>query len=71
MNKLSGIKISHKISSLMIGLVVGFLLMAVAYYAQIASEKTINEANTNIKTIDQLISSTLNSAAEIRTWAST
>lgn len=66
MKKLSGIKISHKISSLMIGLVVGFLIMAVAYYAQIVSEKAINEANTNIKTIDQLISSTLNSAAEIR-----
>ncbi len=66
MKKLSGIKISHKISSLMIGLVVGFLLMAVAYYAQIVSEKAINEANANIKTIDQLISSTLNSAAEIR-----
>lgn len=67
MKKLSGIKISHKISSLMIGLVVGFLLMAVAYYAQFASEKTISEANTNFKSIDQLISSTLNSAAEIRT----
>lgn len=67
MKKLSGIKISHKISSLMIGLVVGFLLMAVAYYAQIASEKTISEANSNLRTIDQLISATLNSAAEIRT----
>lgn len=67
MKKLSGIKISHKISSLMIGLVVGFLLMAVAYYAQFASEKTINEANANFKSIDQLISGTLNSAAEIRT----
>lgn len=67
MKKLSGIKISHKISSLMIGLVVGFLLMAVAYYAQFASEKAISEANANYKTIDQLISATLNSAAEIRT----
>jgi twitching motility protein PilJ len=67
MKRLSGIKISHKISSLMIGLVVGFLLMAVAYYAQFASEKTISEANTNFKSIDQLISATLNSAAEIRT----
>ncbi|MFO1388268.1 methyl-accepting chemotaxis protein [Cellvibrio sp.] len=67
MKKLSGIKISHKITSLMIGLVVGFLLMAVAYYAQYVSEKTISEANANFKTIDQLISSTLNSAAEIRT----
>ena len=67
MKKLSGIKVSHKISSLMIGLVVGFLLMAVAYYAQFASEKTINEANANFKSIDQLISGTLNSAAEIRT----
>ncbi|MET0356462.1 MAG: methyl-accepting chemotaxis protein [Cellvibrio sp.] len=66
MNRLSGIKISHKISSLMIGLVVGFLLMAVAYYAQIVSEKTIGEANANIKNIDQIISSTLSSVAEIR-----
>ncbi|GGY74798.1 hypothetical protein GCM10011613_20330 [Cellvibrio zantedeschiae] len=66
MKKLSGIKISHKISSLMIGLVVGFLLMAVAYYAQFASEKTISEANANFRSIDQLISATLNSAAEIR-----
>ena len=67
MKKLSGIKISHKITSLMIGLVVGFVLMAVAYYAQIASEKSISEANGNLKTIDQLVSATLNSAAEIRT----
>lgn len=67
MKRLSGIKISHKISSLMIGLVVGFLLMAVAYYAQFVSERTISEANANFKSIDQLISSTLNSAAEIRT----
>lgn len=67
MKKLSGIKISHKITSLMVGLVVGFLLMAVAYYAQYASEKVISETNTNFRTIDQLISSTLNSAAEIRT----
>ena len=66
MNKLSGIKISHKISSLMIGLVGGFLLMAVAYYAQFVSEKTINEANANIKTIDQGISSILSSVGEIR-----
>jgi len=67
MKKLPGIKISHKISTLMIGLVVGFLLMAVAYYAQIASEKTISEANSNFKMIDQLVSANLNSAAEIRT----
>ncbi|RYY75088.1 MAG: methyl-accepting chemotaxis protein [Gammaproteobacteria bacterium] len=66
MNKLSGIKISHKISSLMIGLVGGFLLMAVAYYAQFASEKTINEANANIANIDQIISSTLSAVGEIR-----
>lgn len=67
MKNVSGIKISHKISSLMIGLVAGFLLMAVAYYAQIASEKTIADANSNLKTIEQLIASTLGSAAEIRT----
>jgi methyl-accepting chemotaxis protein len=66
MTKLSGIKISHKIGSLMIGLVGGFLLMAVAYYAQFVSEKTINEANTNIKSIEQGISSILNSVGEIR-----
>lgn len=66
MKKLSGIKISHKISSLMIGLVVGFLLMAVAYYAQFASEKTISDANANFKNIDQLIAATLGSAAEMR-----
>ncbi len=67
MNKLSGIKISHKISSLMIGLVAGFLLMGVAYYAQIASEKIIVEANANLKTVDQSISSALSSGVEIRT----
>ena len=66
MKNLSGIKISHKITSLMIGLVVGFLLMAVAYYAQTVSEKTINEANTNFREIDQLISANLNATAEIR-----
>jgi twitching motility protein PilJ len=59
MNKLSGIKISHKISSLMIGLVAGFLLMGVAYYAQIASEKIIVEANTNLKSVDQLVTTGL------------
>lgn len=67
MKKLSAIKISHKISSLMIGLVVGFLLMAVAYYAQMTSENAIAEAESNFKTVDQLISSTLNSSVEIRT----
>ncbi len=36
MKNVSGIKISHKISSLMIGLIVGFVLMGVAYYAQIS-----------------------------------
>ena len=66
MNRLSGIKISHKNSSLMIGLVGGFLLMAVAYYAQFVSEKTINEANANIKNIDQVIASVLSSVGEIR-----
>jgi len=66
MNRLSGIKISHKISSLMIGLVGGFLLMAVAYYAQFVSEKTINEANANAKNIDQGISSILSSVGEVR-----
>lgn len=38
MKTLTGLKISHKISSLMIGLVVGFVMMGVAYYAQIATE---------------------------------
>lgn len=38
MKALTGIKISHKISSLMIGLVVGFVMMGVAYYAQIATD---------------------------------
>lgn len=38
MKALTGLKISHKISSLMIGLVVGFVMMGVAYYAQIATE---------------------------------
>lgn len=38
MKKLSGIRISHKISSLMAGLIVGFILMGVAWYAQINSD---------------------------------
>jgi twitching motility protein PilJ len=66
MNKLSGIKISHKISSLMIGLVAGFLLMGVAYYAQIASEKTVVEANLNLKMVDQIVTAALSSGAEIK-----
>lgn len=66
MKTLSGIKISHKITSLMIGLVVGFLLMAVAYYAQIVSEKTIAEANANYKKVEQQISSVVNATSEIR-----
>ncbi len=66
MNKLSGIKISHKISSLMIGLVAGFLLMGVAYYAQIASEKVVFEANTSLKAVDQLVVSAWNAGDGIR-----
>ncbi|MES2822901.1 MAG: methyl-accepting chemotaxis protein [Pseudomonadota bacterium] len=65
MNKLSGIKISHKISSLMIGLVAGFLLMGVAYYAQIASEKIVVEANANLKTVDQLVTAGLGANIKI------
>lgn len=38
MKKLSAVKISHKISSLMLGLIVGFILMGVAYYAQISAD---------------------------------
>jgi methyl-accepting chemotaxis protein len=38
MNKVSGIKISHKITSLMVGLIAGFMIMGVAYYAQISTE---------------------------------
>lgn len=67
MNTLSGIKVSHKISSLMIGLVTGFLLMGVAYYAQIASEKTITEAAENIKAVDQLVNASSVAGNEIRT----
>lgn len=66
MKKLSGVKISHKISRLMVGLVAGFLMMAVAYYAQLVSSNAITEANAQYKTVDQLISSTLTSAAEIK-----
>jgi methyl-accepting chemotaxis protein len=55
MNKLSGIKISHKISSLMIGLVAGFLIMGVGYYAQIVSEKTVAEATEKFKSVDKTI----------------
>ncbi|MES2675030.1 MAG: methyl-accepting chemotaxis protein [Pseudomonadota bacterium] len=65
MNKLSGIKISHKISSLMIGLVAGFLLMGVAYYAQIASEQIVVEANANLKTVDQLVTAGLGANIKI------
>lgn len=66
MKTLSGIKISHKITSLMIGLVVGFLLMAVAYYAQIVADKTIADANSHFNIIDQIISQNLSAGAEIR-----
>lgn len=38
MKKLSGVRISHKISSLMAGLIVGFILMGVAWYAQINAD---------------------------------
>lgn len=69
MNKLSGIKVSHKISSLMIGLVAGFLLMGVAYYAQIASEKIVVEANANLKTVDQLITAGLGANIKIMSAA--
>lgn len=60
MNKVSGIKISHKITSLMIGLIVGFLLMGVAYYAQISIEirqaKTEQLFTQSTQTLEQLIS---------------
>lgn len=38
MKKLSGVRMSHKISSLMAGLIVGFILMEVAWYAQINTD---------------------------------
>ncbi len=50
----------------MIGLVAGFLLMGVAYYAQIASEKIIVEASANLKTVDQLVTSALGAGSQIR-----
>lgn len=58
MKALAGIKISHKISSLMIGLVVGFVMMGVAYYAQIATDLRMQEIErqrqTGLEQIEQL-----------------
>ncbi len=49
MNTLSGIKISHKISSLMIGLIAGFMIVGVAYYAQVTTDLKVekNRADHN------------------------
>jgi twitching motility protein PilJ len=41
MNLLSQMRISHKISSLMVGLVLGFIAIGVAYYVQITVESRI------------------------------
>ena len=70
MGILSGIKISHKISSLMVGLAAGFLLMGVAYYAQIASDKAIADANASYKTADLYVSTALASITDIRAGTS-
>jgi twitching motility protein PilJ len=66
MNMLSGIKISHKIASLMIGLVAGFLLMGVAYYAQIASENQIEDSRTRYDAIEKIVTSAMNTAVQVR-----
>lgn len=63
MKKLSGVRISHKISSLMAGLIVGFILMGVAWYAQInadfeqaALEKKYHQS---VQTLEQMNNSML------------
>lgn len=67
MNKLSGIKISHKISSLMIGLIVGFVLMGVAYYAQISVDIKQIKTEHQFSQAQQLLDSAIQSQLLVKT----
>lgn len=66
MNKLSGIKISHKISSLMIGLIVGFVLMGVAYYAQISVDIKQTKIQQQFGQAELLLDSVLRSHTDLK-----
>ncbi len=63
MSPFSGIRIYHKIISLMIGLVMGFVLMGVAYYAQISADIKVAEVNQQGDTANQLLDQLQQSAA--------
>lgn len=66
MNKLSGIKISHKISSLMIGLIVGFVLMGVAYYAQMSVDIRQSKTEQQFGQAELLLEGVLQSHTNIK-----
>lgn len=65
MNLLSNIKIFHKIISLMIGLVMGFVLMGVAYYAQVSVEIRMQDYRSQLQEGEQLISQLRQSRMEM------
>lgn len=71
MNKISGIKISHKISTLMIGLILGFVLMGVAYYAQISIEQRQIRTEQQFSEAEQLLADVLQGQQSARAQAST
>lgn len=71
MNKISGIKISHKISTLMIGLILGFVLMGVAYYAQISIEQRQIRTEQQFAQAEQLLADVLQGQQSARAQAST
>lgn len=66
MKILSGIKISHKISSLMIGLIVGFVLMGVAYYAQISVDIKQAKTRQQFQQAEQSLDTTLQAHANLK-----
>lgn len=67
MKNVSGIKISHKISSLMIGLIVGFVLMGVAYYAQISVDIKQERTRQQFQQAEQSLNLTLQAHTTLKT----
>ena len=67
MKNVSGIKISHKISSLMIGLIVGFVLMGVAYYAQISVDIKQERTRQQFQQAEQSLNLALQSHEALKT----
>lgn len=70
MVSLSGIRISHKITGVMIALVIGFIIIGIAYYFQTNEENTIQESYQNTTDLVILASDANHAQLEMRELAS-